>query len=73
MKVEVNRCNYFLLNELFNEIKEELQTIDDSSKVMLYGVTSLICDYFQSTEELSNYLDKFFESVDSKRKIDQIT
>ncbi len=32
--------------ELFNEIKSEMDKIDNSSKVILYGVSTLICDFF---------------------------
>lgn len=47
--------------ELFNEIKSEMAKIDNSSKVLLYGVASLICDFFENKGELINHLKQFFE------------
>ena len=35
--------------------------IDPASKALLTGVASLICDYFENKEELSNYLRQFYE------------
>jgi hypothetical protein len=46
--------------ELFKEIKGEMENIDNASKILLYGVASLICDYFESKSELNNYMQLFF-------------
>jgi len=34
--------------ELFNEIQAEMPKIDSQSRKFIYGVTSLICDYFEN-------------------------
>jgi hypothetical protein len=38
--------------------------VDSRSRKLILGVASLICDYFENTEELNNYLQLFFKEKD---------
>jgi hypothetical protein len=43
-----------------------MDKIDNSSKVLLYGVASLICDFFENKAELNNLIKQFFDILNSE-------
>lgn len=43
----------------------EMDKISNESKVLLFGVASLICDFFENKVELSNLIKQFFDLLKS--------
>lgn len=46
----------------------EMDKISNESKVLLFGVASLICDFFENKVELSNLIKQFFDLLKSQKE-----